>query len=132
MNIIEGQEYRDLINNIQSTFFIFDKGKYKINPNDNSTVKQLVQKLNKLNDYSIQMKKNITLKILGHADTTGDEENNIWLSKMRAQFVKDNLISNGLKIKNINIVGLGSQTNSYGATNKNISDRNVSFKIITD
>ena len=132
VSILEPEEYGQLINEIQSTYFIFNQGKYTISQNEKSAVKQLAKQLNKLNDLSVLLNKDLTLQILGRADNTGDEEYNLWLSSQRALAVKENLIDNGLEIKKIDLVGLGSNTDDKSLSDANTSDRNVSFKVVAD
>ena len=132
VNLIELEEYGELINEIQSTYFMFDRGKYTISEKDKLEVELLAQKLNKLLGISNHMKKNMTLQIIGRADATGNEENNIWLSSMRALNVEEYLVLHGLKIKKIDLVGLGSKAVGNSFHDNENTARNVSFKIVAE
>lgn len=61
---------------------------------------KLVQHLNVIH--------NSTIKIIGHTDKTGNEEQNKTLSEARAKAVAEYLILKGIDTSRINYIGYGS------------------------
>ncbi|MDO6461911.1 OmpA family protein [Granulosicoccaceae sp. 1_MG-2023] len=49
----------------------------------------------------------LSLRIEGHTDTTGDPQSNLYLSRLRAEAVRDYLVSRGIAPDRLRAVGLG-------------------------
>ncbi|HHL31559.1 MAG TPA: OmpA family protein [Oceanospirillales bacterium] len=66
--------------------------------------------LNLLNQLSATTRscQNVQIEIIGHTDKTGNEANNILLSKARASAVAQHLLSTGVQIEKISANGVGS------------------------
>ncbi|WP_242527913.1 OmpA family protein [Allomuricauda sp. CAU 1633] len=70
---------------VSTNGILFDVGSANIQPQSMGIIRQISQVL--------QQEPSMKLKIVGHTDADGSEENNLKLSKDRAQAVKDALIS---------------------------------------
>lgn len=78
---------------------LFDSGRADLKPAANRTVLKLVQFL--------QMNGQRTVRIEGYSDSDGDVQDNLQLSKERAQAVADTLIDLGIDAKRLQVVGYG-------------------------
>ena len=58
----------------------------------------------------LHKRKDLKIKIVGHTDNNGNEEDNKVLSERRAKTVKEYLVSKGLDEERITIIGLGSSS----------------------
>lgn len=107
----------------QNIFFATNKS--ELLPESFFELDKLVQQL-----YAIP---NTTIKIIGHTDNTGNEEQNKMLSEARAKAVAGYLILKGISTSRINYMGYGSlkpiATNDYEAGKQ--KNRRVEF-IITE
>jgi outer membrane protein OmpA-like peptidoglycan-associated protein len=63
--------------------------------------------LNPIVDY-LRLHPERAVRISGHTDTTGNEANNLSLSKKRADVVAEYLVNNGIAINRVETFGLGS------------------------
>lgn len=73
----------------------------------------------------------VTISIIGHTDKSGNEKNNIILSKSRALAVANHLISQGVNRKKVTALGVGSS--QPVATNETkqgrMQNRRIEFKV---
>ena len=87
--------------------------------------------LDKLTEY---LKSNPAFKIelIGHTDNSGDEKKNIKLSTDRAKSIGKYLINKGIAKKNINCMGLGSESpiKPNDTEGNRVSNRRVELKIV--
>lgn len=63
--------------------------------------------LNAIVDYLV-LHTERSVKISGHTDNTGNEAHNLNLSKRRADVVAEYLVDNGVDIRRVETLGLGS------------------------
>ena len=80
------------------TLFGFDQA--KLTPDGIAALDQLLQ--------STSGKTFSTMTVIGHTDPIGTEAYNLDLSRRRAEAVRDYLLSKGLKVDQVNIVGAGA------------------------
>lgn len=59
--------------------------------------------------FLMKKKKGMTLNIIGYTDASGIEDNNIMISRTRAEAVRNYLISKGLRAEEISAYGYGSK-----------------------
>ncbi len=78
---------------------LFDSGRADLKPAANRTVLKLVQFL--------QMNGQRTVRIEGYSDSDGDVQENLQLSKDRAQAVADTLVDLGVDVKRLQVMGYG-------------------------
>lgn len=90
---------REIIRKASGNIF-FETGSSKIKAESHESLKTLAGLLNKHPE--------IKTTVEGHTDKTGNEDNNIKLSKDRAQAVVDFLVKNGESIDHIDAKGYGS------------------------
>lgn len=90
---------RELIKKASGNIF-FESGSSKIKEESHESLKTLAGLLNKHPE--------IKTTVEGHTDKTGNEDNNVKLSKDRAQAVVDFLVKHGESIDNIEAKGYGS------------------------
>ncbi|MFH2095094.1 MAG: OmpA family protein [Bacteroidota bacterium] len=89
--------------------------------------------LDRLAEY-MKSSDNIQLEVQGYADLQGDEEYNMYLSKKRAEFVKEYLVSKGVEEKKLVVKAYGEQNQiSKDLTPESRKyNRRVTFKVIRD
>jgi outer membrane protein OmpA-like peptidoglycan-associated protein len=80
---------------------LFDTGEADLKPSANRTLLKLVQFL--------QMNPRRSIRIEGYTDSTGAAEDNLKLSRDRAQAVADMLVDLGVEEKRIDVEGYGDQ-----------------------
>ncbi len=78
---------------------LFDSGRADLKPAANRTVLKLVQFL--------QMNGQRTVRIEGYSDSDGDVQENLQLSRDRAQAVADTLVDLGVDVKRLQVMGYG-------------------------
>jgi outer membrane protein OmpA-like peptidoglycan-associated protein len=80
---------------------------------------------------ALKSEKFLKLIILGHTDLTGTNEQNLILSKNRADAVKRYLSENGIPILKIQTKGIGSSSPLYNATDEdsNRKNRRIEFQL---
>jgi OOP family OmpA-OmpF porin len=86
-------------------------------------VEKLVKQLEEFNSLALVVKKKYHIEIIGHTDGTGKEEQNLQISKARAETLRSILIAKGLTAKNFIIKGVGSTK----PLRKEINEENRSF-----
>lgn len=79
--------------------FFFETNKSELLPQSFSEIDKLVQYLNTADNTSI--------KISGHTDNTGNQDQNKTLSEARAKAVADYLIQKGIDKTRISFIGYG-------------------------
>ena len=105
------------------------KIRFEINSNSVSSAYQ-----NNLNDLVnlLMSKPNLNVIIIGHTCDVGSDEENLELSKVRAEAVKQYLMNQGITPSRLRVMGMGNafplvpNTNDY---NRNIN-RRVEFKVL--
>lgn len=104
----------------------FETGSYTINKQSYDELNYIVKVL--------QSQPLIGLEIIAHTDSIGTEENNLALSKKRAESVAEYLQKQGIKRQRMRTKGMGEQqSTNRGTIQKNLADdRRVEFKIIRE
>lgn len=97
VNLATAQTDRGLVMTLGDV--LFDAGEARLKPSANRTVLKLVQFL-QLNPRRI-------VRIEGYSDSSGKREDNVALSRARAQTVADALIDLGVDAKRVEVQGLG-------------------------
>jgi outer membrane protein OmpA-like peptidoglycan-associated protein len=88
--------------------------------------------LNRLAEF-LKVNKKLVIEIAGHTDNKGNAEDNMKLSKDRAQAVADYLISKGIKAERLVVKGYG-QTQPLGFNNDEEGremNRRVEFRVLS-
>ncbi len=83
---------------LRNLYFDFDKATFK---------QESYNELNKLERMMLQ-NPNLKVEIAGHTDVVGTKNYNLFLSRKRAEAVKDFLTKKGIDSRRIKIVGYGS------------------------
>jgi outer membrane protein OmpA-like peptidoglycan-associated protein len=94
--------------NISTNGILFDSGSAHIKPQSYGIIRQISQVL--------QQEETMRLKIVGHTDSDGTDDENLKLSKSRAEAVKQALI-NVYKIKGIRLISEGKGESDSVAEN---------------
>jgi len=97
VNLATAQTDRGLVMTLGDV--LFDAGEARLKASANRTVLKLVQFL--------QLNGRRTVRIEGYSDSSGKREENLALSRARAQTVADALIDLGIDAKRIEVQGLG-------------------------
>ena len=103
-----------LLNNI-----FFDKGKYELKQGSKIELDNLFQILN--NNSSM------VIEIEGHTDNTGNNKDNLDLSRMRSKAVYDYLISKGIDPVRLSYVGYGEERPKF--SNKDAAGRSMNRRV---
>jgi outer membrane protein OmpA-like peptidoglycan-associated protein len=95
--------------NINDTYTESDKQAVVFNLNASNLNDQARGTLDRLASSATGMKTGYLIEIQGFTDSTGSEQYNIGLSQRRAQSVERYLVSKGVPLYRISIVGLGEE-----------------------
>ncbi len=101
--VISIEQSQKKINDILNTNPVY----FKRNSNEISLESKNI--LDKIIDIVNQNTEALSLEVSGHTDASGKASYNKWLSQQRAKAVKEYLIKNNIKAKNINAVGYGEE-----------------------
>jgi outer membrane protein OmpA-like peptidoglycan-associated protein len=95
------EDLKDLntIGRVELYTIYFLTNKYKYEKESEPTINNIVSFLAK--------EKNIKITIEGAADTTGSKNYNLELSRKRATYIKDAIVSKGIDSKRLKIIGIG-------------------------
>lgn len=86
---------------IDTITFHFASSQSLLDSSQNTILQNLIRTINKTSNYEIVIE--------GHADNTGNEPDNLKLSKKRADFIYNTLKSNGIKSSQIKVFYFGSK-----------------------
>jgi outer membrane protein OmpA-like peptidoglycan-associated protein len=112
-----------MVSILRNVYFDFDKWSFK---------DETYNELNKL-ERMMQQNPNMKVEIGGHSDIVGPKNYNIFLSRKRAEAVKDFLTKKGIDSRRIKVVGYG--TSKPLASNDDEDEgrelnRRVEFKVM--
>lgn len=110
---------------LESQILYFVKGDTQLLPSEDDKLQAVVKEIRTLTDIT-PSHNDIHIKIIGHADSNGSEEDNLRLSQARANAILSTLVSQGLKVSNLTAVGVGSRETTQ---NNQELNRRVSFKV---
>lgn len=101
----------------------FDSGSANLRDSGKAILNEMAEQLLKLKDKKIE--------IIGHTDNVGNPNNNVILSKARADAVKLYLISRGVQVGHLTTLGMGSSqplASNDDAEGRN-RNRRIAFRI---
>ncbi len=84
---------------------LFDSGKATLRPESYGILDELAELIFKLD----KKYKNIKIRLEGHTDTDGTNEDNLELSRNRSRTVKEYLVGKGIKLESISTAGYGEE-----------------------
>ena len=115
----------DSESNSHKIVLFFDTNKYELRDSDKNIIKKFVEKFNEKDGFGLEIK--------GYADTDGEEEHNIILSKKRADMTKQEIV-NVIEKENQNCIARGEgETNIFGdnsTTEGKAKNRRVEIVVI--
>ena len=115
----------DSESNSHKIVLFFDTNKYELRDSDKNIIKKFVEKFNEKDGFGLEIK--------GYADTDGEEEHNIILSKKRADMTKQEIV-NVIEKENQNCIARGEgETNIFGGnstTEGKAKNRRVEIVVI--
>lgn len=120
---------------LEETSIFFQEGKTDILPSETSKLQQVAPNFQKILDNAKYLNKNVAVQIIGYTNSKGTEQENIQLSQARANQILSYLTSQGINLKSVRTIGLGSaNTMNKKITQDDLDvNRRVNFKIfITD
>jgi len=94
---------------IDKQFLLFQTRESEIASGQENRLQELVGDIEKLQRLAEVLGKNALIEIAGHTDSAGSEEENLSLSRERADNVLSILVSKGLKEDNFTATGVGSK-----------------------
>jgi len=96
-----GQIYKRIVSDGKyvTNGILFDSGKSIIKPQSLGVINKFITLLNKYPDWKFQ--------IVGHTDSDGSKEDNLKLSKKRAEAIKKIMVNNGITANRLNSFGKG-------------------------
>ena len=113
---------------IESLSVRYEVNESKLMPGQEEVIEALMQRLIRLEELVQQTNQSITVKIIGHTDSSGTNENNQALSQGRATHVKTQLEARARLLKKTRFVteGVKDQQIVGGSPEAN---RRVTFKV---
>ncbi|MDJ0775857.1 MAG: OmpA family protein [Mastigocoleus sp. MO_167.B18] len=94
--------------NIEQTKILFEEGTTNLLPNQGKKLEKLKLNSQKLFTTAQNLNRTARVRIIGHANTKGDEKTNITLSQNRAEKILRYLDNKEIKISHIRAIGVGS------------------------
>lgn len=100
---------------------LFDSGKSKVKNQSLGIINKIASILNENKDWKIE--------IIGHTDTDGTNEENLKLSKERANTIKNALVKQGIKANRLSVSGKGESEPITAGTSleEKLQNRRVDF-----
>jgi outer membrane protein OmpA-like peptidoglycan-associated protein len=133
--VLELSQLESYKNQIEQEMFFFLEGTIELSPGEENKLKSLALKVQNLLYAANYLGKNVRIQIIGHANTTGTEQQNMILSENRAKEILSYLNSQGINTTDFSITGIGSSQalhSKYKQEDKQFN-RRVSFKVyLTD
>jgi outer membrane protein OmpA-like peptidoglycan-associated protein len=99
--------FKEKIGQISSVQINFNAAESTLNEQEKAKLQQQIIKIKALLQYAHKNNKQLGLLIIGTSDNTGLKQNNLKISKQRAQIVRNELIKGGLKPENLYAIGIG-------------------------
>ncbi|WGV25249.1 OmpA family protein [Halotia branconii] len=129
---IELRELELYKNQIEQQILLFSGGTTELISSEATKLPQLILAIQKLLDTAKYLRKNVQIKIIGHADASGTKQINMLLSLARANKILSYLKSQGINTSQFKIVGVGSNLPLQTELTPEIqtSNRRVSFQVI--
>lgn len=135
--IADNFDINDLYADMQLALQPVEKGrKYVINnlffaTNETTILPESEESLQEIFEF-LNDNKDVRIRIIGHTDAVGSEEDNLRLSEGRAQSVKDNIVSRGISADRIETLGKGeSEPRADNDTEEGrAQNRRVEFEIL--
>ncbi|MGQ0501921.1 MAG: OmpA family protein [Panacagrimonas sp.] len=130
---VEDPEYLRLREQIQSVHIYFDSGAPDPAKGQEATLDQLAQDTRTITDVARRLGFSVRLSLIGHADTTGNQTDNLGISIARAEVVRSLLRSRGIAPELMSVRGTGTlEPLAAGETAPDLSsNRVVTFTIDT-
>jgi outer membrane protein OmpA-like peptidoglycan-associated protein len=133
--VLELSQLESYKNQIEQEMFFFLEGTTELLPGEEKKLKNLALNVQNLLYAAKYLGKNAQIQIIGHANTTGTEQQNMILSNNRAKKILSYLNSQRINTSNFNINGVGSnQPLRFKSKQEDKQfNRRVSFKVyLTD
>ena len=113
---------------IESLSVRYEVNESKLMPGQEEVIEALMQRLIRLEELVQQTNQSITVKIIGHTDSSGTNENNQALSQGRATHAKTQLEARARLLKKTRFVTEGVKDQQAVADSPE-ANRRVTFKI---
>lgn len=107
-------------NELEQETVFFKAGQKQLAEGQEDAVEKVVKQLKEFDSLGSAVKKKYHIEIIGHADGTGNEEQNLQISKERAETLRSILIARGLTAKNFIIKGVGSMLDRLNLCEKKL------------
>jgi outer membrane protein OmpA-like peptidoglycan-associated protein len=125
------QAWKSLSRTIVETVFYFNAGHNQLAAGQDKNLNAFVEAVRQLITLSHRMEKPLRIDIIGHADQTGDETFNLFISRKRAQVVADLLVDSGIDptFVSVHAAGSGEPATVEAEHANRARDRRVVFKV---
>ncbi|MDZ8189193.1 MAG: OmpA family protein [Nostoc sp. ChiSLP02] len=117
---------------IEQQRVFFSEGTTEFNSGEASKLSNLALLIRKFLDIAKYLSKDVQIQIIGHTNTTGTEQTNLFLSQARSEKILSYLKAQGINTKQIKAIGVSSSQPLQPAAkseSQSASSRRVSFKI---
>ncbi len=115
---------------LEKEVLLFQEGTTELLPGEVPKLQNTILEIQKFIDAAKSLRKNVQIRIIAHTNRTGTEQENIKLSKARANAILFYLVSNGINKKYFTSVGMGSvQPTNRQLAKPDILNRRVNFKV---
>jgi len=113
---------------IEEEMLLFSEGTTELLPGEKNKLQNLIRQIKQLQEIATYLGVDVSMQINGHTNTIGSEQQNMILSKKRADVISAYVKSQGIKLNNISIAALGSNELFRGKDKK--FNRRVTFKVL--
>ncbi len=102
------QELEALEQTLQKQVFLFEQGLKEMTGGQQDTFEVLVEDLRRFLDHAAALKRNYIIAVIGHSDATGSLDQNLKISRQRAETFRDLLVARNLPRKQFMVMGVGT------------------------
>jgi OOP family OmpA-OmpF porin len=128
----EALELEALLAQIAKTTILFVRGTNDIAPEEEAKLEQTAVRGRRVQEIAAGLERRVRIAIIGHTDTTGEEDFNRTLSYQRAEKVWQAMLALGVSPRYLAVKGLGASDPLRPEDTEEDRERNrrVSFNII--
>ncbi len=127
----DAEEFQAIVNSIEDRRYGFEVGAAQLLPDQENDLEAFVNQVRRLRALSQTLNREVTVFIHGSADATGTVEYNREISRRRAEYIRQALLSRGIPGHRVIPVGLDASSLAAGEneTAGTARKRSVTFKV---
>ena len=131
---LDAMELQTIRHTVQEMNILFSENGVKPLPNQAEAMGRVAAHLVRMTELSNELGIPLHVQVVGHSDQRGSEERNLKLSRLRAEYAVDYLVSQGFPRAKLAIQAVGSKQLIQDDAENQARDKNrrVSFRVLID